>query len=165
MSGRRRPAGTRAGEGQLSLLAGILTKTDRTVLELARGPGLAARVADQAPRVLGLSPTRFFQLLGRLLDRPEAADAEPELVARLRAVQDQRRQLRRTGSYGPRSTGWPAGTAEVCPSPADRLFEAQQGEQLARCTTATGSPRTSAGRGVPDAEPDQRRSDRELDPA
>jgi len=31
--------------------------------------------------------------------RPEAADAEPELVARLRAVQDQRRRLRRTGGY------------------------------------------------------------------
>jgi hypothetical protein len=66
------------------------------VLELARGPGLAARVADRAPRVLGLSPTRYFQLLSRLLDRPEAADAEPELVARLRAVQGQRRGLRRS---------------------------------------------------------------------
>jgi len=42
------------------------------VLALARGPGLAARVADRAPRVLGLSPTRYFQLLSRLLDRPEA---------------------------------------------------------------------------------------------
>jgi len=46
--------------------------------------------------VLGLSPTRYFQLLGRLLDRPEAADAEPELVAGLRAVQDHRRRLRQS---------------------------------------------------------------------
>ncbi len=99
MSGRRRPPTTRAGEGQLSLLAGILTETDRAVLELARGPGLQARVADEAPRLLGLSPTRYFQLLSRLLDRPEAADAEPELVAGLRAVQDQRRRLRQTSSY------------------------------------------------------------------
>ncbi len=94
MSGRRRPSTTRAGEGQLSLLAGILTETDRAVLELARGPGLQARAADQAPRVLGLSPTRYFQLL----DRPEAAAAEPELVTGLRAVQDQRRRLRRSRS-------------------------------------------------------------------
>ena len=94
MSSRRRPSARRAGEGQLSLLAGMLTETDRAVLELARGPGLQARVADRAPSVLGLSPTRYFQLLGRLLDRPEAADAEPELVAGLRAVRDQRRRLR-----------------------------------------------------------------------
>ena len=102
MSVLRRPATARAGEGQLSLLAGMLTETDRAVLELARGPGpgLAARVADRAPSVLGLSPTRYFQLLGRLLDRPEAADAEPELVTGLRAVQDQRRRLRqRASSY------------------------------------------------------------------
>jgi len=96
VSGLRRRSVARAGEGQLSMLAGMLTATDRAVLELARGPGLAARVADQAPQVLGLSPTRYFQLLGRLLDRPEAADAEPELVARLRAVQDQRRRLRQS---------------------------------------------------------------------
>jgi len=94
VSGRRRSATARAGEGQLSLLAGMLTETDRAVLELARGPGLPARVADRAQSVLGLSPTRYFQLLGRLLDRPEAADAEPELVAGLRAVQDQRRLVR-----------------------------------------------------------------------
>jgi len=96
----RRPLTTRAGEGQLSLLAGILTETDRAVLELARGPGpgpgLAARVADRAQSGLGLSPTRYFQLLGRLLDRPEAADAEPELVTGLRAVQAQRRRLRQS---------------------------------------------------------------------
>jgi len=97
VSGRRRPSMTRAGEGQLSLLAGMLTEADRPVLELARGPGLRARVADQAQHLLGLSPTRYFQLLSRLLDRPEAADAEPELVAGLRAVQDQRRWLRRAG--------------------------------------------------------------------
>ncbi len=59
MSGRRRPRTTRAGEGQLSLLAGILTETDRAVLELARGPGLAARVAAQAQHLLGTSPTRY----------------------------------------------------------------------------------------------------------
>jgi len=108
----RRPATSRAGEGQLSLLAGILTETDRAVLELARGPGLQARVADQAQHLLGLSPTRYFQLLSRLLDRPEAADAEPELVTGLRAVQAQRRRLRRLADRGrtgaPRRPG-PAG--------------------------------------------------------
>jgi len=47
------------GGGQLSLLAGILNETDRAVLELARGPGLAARVAAQAQRLLGISPTPY----------------------------------------------------------------------------------------------------------
>ncbi len=96
---------TRAGEGQLSLLVGLLTETDRAVLELARGPGLQARVAGQVQHLLGLSPTRYFQLLGRLLDRPEAADAEPELVAGLRAAQDRRRRLRRLADR--RRTGAP----------------------------------------------------------
>jgi len=34
----RRPAARRAGEGQLSLLGGILTETDRAVLEAFRWP-------------------------------------------------------------------------------------------------------------------------------
>jgi hypothetical protein len=99
--GRERPPTsptTRVGQGQLSLLAGILTETDRAVLEFARGPRLAARVAARAPHLLGLSPTRYFQLLSQLLDRPEAAAAEPELVAGLRAVQDERRRLRQSRS-------------------------------------------------------------------
>ncbi len=79
------------------------------MLALARGPGLQARVADQAQSVLGLSPTRYFQLLGRLLDRAEAADAEPELVARLRAVQDQRRRLRRLADRGRTGVPEPSG--------------------------------------------------------
>ncbi len=58
-----------AGEGQLTLLAGLLTVRDRAVLELGRGPGLRARVADQARQRLGLSPTRYFQVLGWLLQR------------------------------------------------------------------------------------------------
>ena len=51
----------RAGERQLSLLGGVLTEQDRAVLELACGPGLQARVAGQAPNLLRLSPTRYFQ--------------------------------------------------------------------------------------------------------
>lgn len=95
----------KVGEGQLSLLADLLTDRERAVLEFARGPGLRARVADQGQQRLGLSPTRYFQVLGWLLERAEAADAEPELVAALRGVQDQRRQLRRNAPPARRDPG------------------------------------------------------------
>jgi len=41
-------------------------------------------------------------VLGWLLERAEAFEAEPELVAGLRAVQDERRRLRRNGRPGRR---------------------------------------------------------------
>ncbi len=41
---------------------------------------------------LGISATRYFQVLLRLLDRLEVAEAEPELVAGLTALRSQRRR-------------------------------------------------------------------------
>jgi hypothetical protein len=43
---------------------------------------------------LGLSPTRYYQLLNELIDRPEAAQFDPELVARLRRRRAVRGRLR-----------------------------------------------------------------------
>ncbi len=46
---------------------------------------------------LGLSPTRYYQLLNELIDQPEAAQFDPELVARLRRRRAARGKLRSPG--------------------------------------------------------------------
>lgn len=43
---------------------------------------------------LGLSPARYYQLLGRLIDTVEALEHDPMLVKRLRRVRDSREQAR-----------------------------------------------------------------------
>jgi hypothetical protein len=43
---------------------------------------------------LGVSPTRYYQLLNELIDRPEAAEFDPELIARLRRRRVARGRLR-----------------------------------------------------------------------
>jgi hypothetical protein len=42
----------------------------------------------------GLSPARYYQLLNRLIDRPEALEYDPMLVQRLRRLRDARRHKR-----------------------------------------------------------------------
>ena len=54
--------------------------------------------------VLGLSATRYYQLLNRLIDRPEAMAFDPVLVKRLRRQRSRRKQIRAepaTGDGGP----------------------------------------------------------------
>ena len=74
-----------------------LTEQDRAMLDLERRffrlPGSKdAAIRDE----LDLTPTRYYQLLQQLLDRPEALAAEPTLVGRLRRMREQRR-FRRAG--------------------------------------------------------------------
>lgn len=52
---------------------------------------------------LSLSGTRYYQLLGRLLDSPEALGYDPLVVRRLRRLRDRRRRARFEG----RSAGVP----------------------------------------------------------
>ena len=85
------------GPGQLSLLPDGLSELDAAVLAFARDHHLEGRVADRVQSQLGVCETRYYQLLGKLLDRPEAAAAEPDLIGRLRALRDRRRRLRSTG--------------------------------------------------------------------
>jgi len=85
--------------GQLSLLACCLDAGDRSVLAFARAHHFAGRVEDALTRrELGVSATRYFQLLVALLERPETADAEPELVGQLCALRHRRQRLRLKGS-------------------------------------------------------------------
>lgn len=53
----------------------------------------ARRVADIRDQ-LGMSETRFWQVLDALLDRPAAEAAHPTSVRRLRRLRAQRRALR-----------------------------------------------------------------------
>lgn len=91
----RRAAAVRAGvPGQLSLLAACLDERDRAVLAFAREHHLQGGVGDHVERELGCTTTRYMQLLAQMLDRPEVAEAEPELVGALQALRERRRRWR-----------------------------------------------------------------------
>ena len=72
-----------------------LSEQDRAVLALeARGwqrPGTKERAIREQP---GLSPTRYYQLLGALLDDPAALRHDPVTVNRLRERRAARRAAR-----------------------------------------------------------------------
>ncbi len=63
---------------------------NRAVLAFARRHQQRRDVGDLVGRELGLSPTRYFQLLLAMLERPEIA-ADPGLVTSLRAMRDRQR--------------------------------------------------------------------------
>ena len=56
-----------------------------------RSPGAKEREILDA---LGMTATRYYQLLNELIDRPEAAAFDPALVARLRRRRADRNRLR-----------------------------------------------------------------------
>ncbi|MFJ7998817.1 DUF3263 domain-containing protein [Streptomyces sp. NPDC096310] len=72
-----------------------LSGRDRAVLALERRgwPGPGAKEREIRER-LGLSPTRYYQLLNALLDDPRAAEHDAVTVNRLRRVRAARRDLR-----------------------------------------------------------------------
>ena len=66
-------------------LVSSLTEIELRMLEFERGwwrsPGAKEREILQT---FEMAPTRYYQLLNELIDRPEAVAHDPELVARLR---------------------------------------------------------------------------------
>lgn len=59
---------------------------------------------------IGLTPTRYYQLLNELIDRPEALRHDPVLVQRLRRQRARRQRMRsprpeRGGAEGPAPGG------------------------------------------------------------
>jgi Protein of unknown function (DUF3263) len=73
-----------------------LDPTLRSVLELERRSASAGRMKTRLIRQhLGLSPTRYHQLLVRAIDLPEALAYDPMLVRRLRRLREARRRARR----------------------------------------------------------------------
>ena len=72
-----------------------LTDADKRILAFERGwwrfPGAKER---EILEEFGLAATRYYQLLNELIDRPEAAEFDPALVARLRRQRVRRRKMR-----------------------------------------------------------------------
>lgn len=72
-----------------------LSERERAVLAVERrswpGPGAKEREIREG---LGISPTRYYQLLNALLDDRRALEEDPVTVNRLRRVREARRERR-----------------------------------------------------------------------
>lgn len=72
-----------------------LSERDMRVLAFERGTWRTAAAKEQAiGEVLGISATRYYQLLNELIDSPEALKFDPVLVKRLRAQRARRQRMR-----------------------------------------------------------------------
>lgn len=84
-----------------------LSVTERQILDTERRPWPSTGAKDLAIYTdLGLSPTRYYQILAALIDRPEALRYDPALVNRLRErrrVRAVRRAPHVPGDVGSRS--------------------------------------------------------------
>ena len=72
-----------------------LTDSERAILAFEAEWRRHAGAKEEAIRAeLGLTPARYYQLLGRLIDTEAALAHAPMLVARLRRIRDDRRSAR-----------------------------------------------------------------------
>jgi hypothetical protein len=72
-----------------------LSDTDVAILQFEREWWRLRTPKDRAVRErLGLSGTRYHQLLNTLIDRPDALAYDPMLVGRLRRLREVRRRAR-----------------------------------------------------------------------
>ena len=68
-----------------------LTDRDRAILDFEATWRRHAGAKEEAIRAeLGLTPARYYQLLGRLIDTEPALTHDPMLVRRLRRMRDTR---------------------------------------------------------------------------
>ena len=78
-----------------------LSDRDREILEFERHWWKYAGAKEQAVRELfDMSATRYYQVLNALLDRPEALEADPMLVKRLRRLRAARQRARSARRLG-----------------------------------------------------------------
>ncbi|MFD1828696.1 MULTISPECIES: DUF3263 domain-containing protein [Streptomyces] len=82
--------------GEQPYEGGGLSEEDEAVLAIERrgwpGPGAKERAIRER---LGMSPTRYYQVLNALLDDPRALARDPVTVNRLRRRRDAQRGRRR----------------------------------------------------------------------
>jgi Protein of unknown function (DUF3263) len=72
-----------------------LSERDMRLLAFERGTWRTTGAKEQAiVEVLGISATRYYQLLNELIDSPEALKFDPVLVKRLRAQRARRQRMR-----------------------------------------------------------------------
>jgi hypothetical protein len=75
-----------------------LTERERAVLDLERCWWQLPGSKEQAIRErIGLSATRYYQVLGALAESPEALGHDPLVVMRVRRARDARRRARFEG--------------------------------------------------------------------
>lgn len=75
-----------------------LSERDRSILEFERSWWALPGSKEGAIRArLGLSPTRYRQLLRALVESDEAEAVDPLLIRRLRKTRDERRRARYEG--------------------------------------------------------------------
>lgn len=83
-----------------------LSEQERAVLDYERSWWKEPGPKESAIRArLGLSPSRYYRLLGSLLDSADAYDYDPLVIRRLRRTREQRRRARYEGRTvdGPRA--------------------------------------------------------------
>ena len=77
-----------------------LTRRDRAILDFERGWWMHPGPKEAAIRAeLGMSSTRYYELLRALTDRRDAYEHDPLTVARLRRERDRRRRERFEGTW------------------------------------------------------------------
>ena len=78
-----------------------LSQRDRDILEFERHWWKYAGAKEQAVRdKFDMSSTRYYQVLNALIDRPEALEADPLLVRRLRRLRASRQRQRSARRLG-----------------------------------------------------------------
>jgi Protein of unknown function (DUF3263) len=97
------PANAR-GDGPDSEPDGRLDQRERDILDFERQWWKHPGAKEQAIRELfDMSSTRYYQLLSRLIDRPEALEHDPMLVKRLRRQRSARQRQRAARRLGIRT--------------------------------------------------------------
>ena len=98
------PGGTVSGEGPAQPAG--LTRREHEMLAFERQWWRHAGAKETAIREqFGVPPTRYYQVLNALVDRPAALAADPMLVRRLRRLRSARRQRRSPGLLGKGAPG------------------------------------------------------------
>ncbi|MFI6871458.1 DUF3263 domain-containing protein [Nocardia sp. NPDC050406] len=78
-----------------------LSRREIEILDFERKWWKYAGVKEEAIRELfGLSPTRYYQVLNAVVDKPEALAADPMLVKRLRRLRASRQKARAARRLG-----------------------------------------------------------------
>ena len=90
-----------AGEASATGVTGVLTRRERDMLVFERQWWRRAGAKDTAIRAqFAMPPTRYYQALNALVDRPDALATDPLLVRRLRRLRAARHRRRSSDVLG-----------------------------------------------------------------
>jgi hypothetical protein len=82
-------------------MLGELTDRDRAILAMETAWPRHSGAKEEIIRAqLGMSPARYYQLLGRLVESEVALEYDPLLIGRLRRIRDARASRRRARTPG-----------------------------------------------------------------